>query len=104
MNRIDIFNTDCRMVTQTVAPTLPGFQGLKHCIKNLASHPHKLIFYPSNYYDDSNVIRLTWSCNQVECYTTQNYLECHQDADHAIIPNIRRSFSGIIHDLLGVSV
>ena len=31
-------------------------------------------------------------------------MECHQDADHAIIINIRRSVSGIIHTLLGVAV
>ena len=31
-------------------------------------------------------------------------LECHQDADHAIIINRRRSVSGIIHTLLGVAI
>ena len=45
-----------------------------------------------------------WSGNQVEYHTTQNCLECHQDADHDIIINIRWSVSGIIHNLIGVSV
>ena len=40
----------------------------------------------------------------MEYYTTQIFLECHQDADHTIILNIRRSVSGIIHTLLDVSV
>ena len=64
-----------------MAPTLPGFQGIKQCVQYLAIHTHKPIFYPSNSYDGSNVIRLTWSLNQVEDHTTQNLLECHQDAD-----------------------
>ena len=68
------------------------------------SHPHKLIFYLSNYYDGSNVIRLTWSGNQMEEYTTQNCLEFHQDADHARTINRIQSVSGIIHTLLGVAV
>ena len=66
MSRIDICYASCFLATQTVAPTLPGFQGLKQCIKYLDSHPHKPTFNPSNYYDDSNIIRLTWSENQVE--------------------------------------
>ena len=64
--RIGIFYTACCLGTQNVAPTLPGFQGLKCYIQYLDSHPLKPIFYPSNYYDVSNVIRLTWSGNQVE--------------------------------------
>ena len=104
MSRIDIFHTACHLGTQTVAPTLPGFQGLKRCIQYMASHPHKPIFYPSNSHDGSNVIRLTWSRNQVEDYTTQNCLERHQEADHDIIINIRRPVSVITHTLLGVSV
>ena len=87
-----------------MATTLPSFQGIKICIQYIASHPHKPIFYPSDYYDGSNVIRLTWIGNQVEDYTTQNCLECHQNIDHAIISNIRRSVSGIIHNLLVVAV
>ena len=65
MRIIDICYTACCLSTQTVAPTLPVFQGIKRCIKYLASHPHKPILYPSNNYDGSNVIRLTWSGNQV---------------------------------------
>ena len=44
MSIIDIFNTTCRLATQTVAPILPGFQGIKHCVKYMASNPHKPIF------------------------------------------------------------
>ena len=87
-----------------MAPTLPGFQGIKICVQYLASHPHKPIFYPYNYYDGSNFIRLTWSGNQVEYHTTQNCLECHQDADHDRIINKRRSVSGIMHTLIGVAI
>ena len=104
MSRIDICYETCHIDTQTVAPTLPGFQGTKQCVQYLASRPHKPIFYPSNYYDGSNLIRLTWSGNQVEYHTTQNCLECRQDAYHARILNRRWSVSGIIHTLLVVSV
>ena len=93
-----------RLATQTVAPTLPVFQGIKRCVKYLASHPHKPIFYPSNFYDVKNVIRLKWSGDQFEDHTTQNCLECHQDAYHSRILNRRRSVSGIIYTLLGVAV
>ena len=70
----------------------------------MARHPYKPIFYPYNYYYGSNVIRLTWSGNQVEYYTTHNCLEYHQDADNARIINIRRSVSGILYNILGVAV
>ena len=46
-----LFYATCRLETQTVAPTLSGFQGIKRCVQYLASHPHKPIFYPYNYYD-----------------------------------------------------
>ena len=36
----------CCLATQAVAPTLPGFQGIKRYIQYLSSHAHKLIFYP----------------------------------------------------------
>ena len=71
---IDLCHTTCRIATQNVAPTLPGFQGIKQCVKYLASNPHKPLFYPSNSYDGSNFIRLTWSRNQVEDHTKQNCL------------------------------
>ena len=100
ISRVDICYANCNLQTQTGAPTLPGFQGIKQFVQYLASQPHKTIFYPSNYYHGSNAIRLTWSGNQVEYHTTQNCLECHQDADHTRIINRRRSFSGIIHTLL----
>ena len=85
MSRIDICYTSCCLETQRVAHTIPGFQGINHCIQYLYSHPHKPIFYPSNYYYGSNVIILKWSGIQIEDYTTQNCLELHQDADHAKI-------------------
>ena len=66
MSRIGICYTSCRLATQTVEPTLPGFQGIHFCIKYLVSLPHKPTCYPSNYYDGSNVITLTWSGNQDE--------------------------------------
>ena len=94
----------CRLATQTVAPNITGFQGIKRCVKYLASHPHKPIFYPSNSYDGSNVIRLTRSGNQVEYYTTHNCLELHQDTGHSRILNRRRSVSGILHTMFGVYV
>ena len=94
----------CCISTQNVAPTLPGFQGIKRCVQYLSSHPHKPILYSYNYYDVSNVIRLTWSVDQVEYHTTQNCLECHHNADHAIMINRIRSVSGIIHTLISVAV
>ena len=59
MSRIDLRYGTCRLTTQNVAPTLPGFHGIERCVQYLASHPHKPIFYPSHSYDGSNVIRLT---------------------------------------------
>ena len=59
MRRIGIYYTACRMVTKTLKPTIPVFQGLNHRIQYMANNPHKPIFYPSNYYDGSNFIRLT---------------------------------------------
>ena len=66
MIRIDLFYTTYRLATHNVAPTPPGFQGIKRCVQYMASHPHTPIFYPSNSYNGSNFIRLTWSGNQVE--------------------------------------
>ena len=45
MSRIDICYATCRLETQTVAPTLHGFQVIKRCVQYLASHPHKPIFF-----------------------------------------------------------
>ena len=104
MIRIDLYYATCNLATQTVAPTLPGFQGIKRYIQYLDINPHKPIFYPFNYYYGSNVIRLTQSGNKFEDHTTQNCLECHQNSDYAIILNIRRSVLGIIHTLLSVAV
>ena len=59
MRRIEICYTSCRLATQTMAPTIHVFQGINRCIQYLAIHPHKPIFYPSSYCDDSNAIRLT---------------------------------------------
>ena len=104
MSIIDICYATCRLATQTVAPTLSGFQVIKRCVQYLPSHPHKYIFYPSNSYDGLNVIRLTRSGNQVVDNKNQNFFECHQYADHARILNRIRSFSGILHTLIGVAV
>ena len=104
MSRIGICHTTYHLETQTVAPTLHGFQGIKCCVQYLASHPQKPIIYPSNSYYGSNVIRITWGENQVEEQTTHNCLEYHQCADHARIINRRQSVSGILHTLLGVAV
>ena len=65
MSRIELCYSTCHLATQTVAPNLLVFQGIKRCIQYLDSHPHKPIFYPSNYYDGSNANRITWSGNQV---------------------------------------
>ena len=91
MSKIELCYATCRLATQTVAPTLPSFQGTEQCVQYLASHPHKPIFYPYNSYDGSIVIRLIWSGNQVEDHTTKNFLECHQYTDHTRILNRRRS-------------
>ena len=74
MSRIDICYTSCRLVTQTVAPTPPGFQAIKRLIQYLDSHLHKPIFYPYNSYDGSDIIRLTFIGNRFEYYTTHNCL------------------------------
>ena len=81
-----------------MAPTVPGFQGLKCCIQYLDILPHKPIFYHSNFYDKSNMIGLTWSGNKFEDYTTQYCLDLHQRADHAML------VLDIIHTILGVAV
>ena len=44
MSRIDLCYATCSLATQTMAPTLPGFQGIKQCVQHIASHPHKPIF------------------------------------------------------------
>ena len=68
---IEICYTTCYQATQTVATTLPVFQGTKVYVQYLSSLPHKTIFSLSNYYDGSNIIRLPSSGNQVEYHTTQ---------------------------------
>ena len=90
MSIIEICYATCCLATQTVAPTLPTFQGTKRCVQYLASHLDIPIFYHYNSYDGSNVTRVTWKGNKVEDQTTQNCLECHQDADHARIIIRRR--------------
>ena len=44
------------------------------------------------------------SGNQVENYTTHNFLVCYQDDGHDIILNRKLSVSVIIHTILGVVV
>ena len=100
---ISICDATCCLETQTMSPTLPGFQGIKCCVQYLDSQPHKPILYLSNYYDGSNVISLIYIWNKVEDYTTHNVLECHQYADHARIFNRSRSVSGISNTMIGVA-
>ena len=100
--RIVICCIYCGLGTQNMAPNLPGFQGIKRCIKYIDSHYHKPIFNPSNYYDVSNLIRIKRSEYQVEDYKTHNCIELHQDQDHAIILNRRWPFSGIIHNIIDI--
>ena len=104
MCRIKTCYTTCHLATQTVVSTLTGFQGIKCCAQYMASNPHKNIFYLSNYYDGSNFIRITWSGNKFEDYTTHSCLEQNQYADSARIINRRRLVSGILHPLLDVTV
>ena len=66
MSIIEICYTACFLETQTVSPTLPGFQIINSCSKYLANHTHKPIFNPSHYYNGSNFIIITCSGNQVE--------------------------------------
>ena len=44
MIRIDIFYKAFHLETQTMAPTIPGFQSIKRCIQYLDIKPHKYIF------------------------------------------------------------
>ena len=87
-----------------MAPTLPGFQGIKRFVQYMDSHPHKPIFYPSNTYGGSKLIRLSWIEAQVEYHTSQKHLKFHQDAYHTIIINRRPSVSVIIYNMFGVDV
>ena len=66
---IGICYATLRLENQTVAPNLPGFQGINSCVQYLDIHPNKPISNSSNYYDRSNVIITTWSENQVEDHT-----------------------------------
>ena len=65
MSRIEICYKTFRLATQTVAPALPGFQGIKLCVQYMDSQPHKPILYLYNYYYGSNGIILTYSENRV---------------------------------------
>ena len=58
MSRIHISYATCCLETQTMTPTIPGFQGINCCVQYMDSNSHKQIFYPSNSYDVSNFIRL----------------------------------------------
>ena len=74
ISRIEFFYTYFQLATQTVSPTLPGLKVINISIKYLSSHRTKHISYPSNYYDGLNVIRLTWSGNQVEYHKTDRLM------------------------------
>ena len=102
MIRIGILYIVCCLGTQNVEHNLPGFQGLKFCIQYMDRNPLKPILSSSNSYDGTNVIKLTWSGNQVEYYITPNCLECHQDVNYTRINTRRWYVSGIIHTIIGV--
>ena len=51
LRRIGLLYATYRLENQTVAPTLPGFQGIKRFVQYLSRHPDKPIFYPSHSYD-----------------------------------------------------
>ena len=87
-----------------MAPTLTDFQGLNMFIQYFDTHPHKPNFHPYNSCEGSNVVRPTWSGEQVEDYPTQNGIECHHDEYYERILNKGRLVSGIIHTLTGVAV
>ena len=65
LSRIKTSYATCCLATQTVSATIPGFQCINLCAQYMASHPYKPIFYTSNYYYISYVIRLTWCENQL---------------------------------------
>ena len=103
MNRVLIFTNPATLRPKLWRILFLSFKLPKY-VFNILILTLKKIFYPYNYCDGSNVISLAWSGNQVEDYTDQNCLECHQDADHTKIINRRRSVYEIIHNLLGVSI
>ena len=104
MSRIDLCCETCLLVTQTVSPNLPGFQGIKLCVQYLASHPHQPIFYPYNFMLNQMSSGLHGVEIKLKTTKPQFVLEFHQDAYHAIILNRRWSVMVIIHTLLGVAV
>ena len=104
MRIIGICNIDFHLVTQTVAPTLPYFQGLHFCILYLDNHSNNPVFYPYNSYDVSNIIRPTYRSTQDEDYTTHNSLEFRKYNYYYIINNRRRSVSDIMHTLIVISI
>ena len=48
VSRIEICYATFHLATQTVAPTLPGFHGIKRRVAYIASYQHKPIVYPYN--------------------------------------------------------
>ena len=92
MIRVEICYTACNLGNHMWCLLFLYINISKDVLNSLIVTPTNL-FYPFNSYGGSNVIRLTWSVNQVEDYTTQNCLECHQYADHARTINRRRLVS-----------
>ena len=41
--RIELCYATYHLDTQIMAPNIPGYQGIKRCVKYMASHPHKPI-------------------------------------------------------------
>ena len=66
MSGIDICYTYCSIETQTLSPTLPGFQGIKSCIWYMSSHQHKpiLIIIMDQISSDLNVVGIKLNTTQ----------------------------------------
>ena len=86
-------NTDC--VHNLGRIHFLGFKVSKTFMEIIATYIHKPIFYPQNYHDDYNIIRIAWSEEQVDYYITHNCLEFYQDAYHTRIRIRKRYVSRI---------
>ena len=73
MSIIDIDCTSCCLATQIVIPTLPDSK-LSISVLNICLVTILNTYYPYKYYDGLNVIRITWSGNQVEDYKTHFFI------------------------------
>ena len=51
MSKIKIRYATCCIVTQTVTPNLPSFQGIKRCVQYLDCHPQHPLGFSVNHTD-----------------------------------------------------